>query len=85
MTTKQIINFISSQDIFYYDPSYNKDNNRDPMIFEYIPITDVDKNYLENIKLIKERNLWNLFSGSDRKKKTISRSYNRSNKKSKRF
>ena len=58
MSTKQIIDFISRQDIFYFNPIYNKDINRDPMIFEYIPITDVDKNYLENIELIKERKLW---------------------------
>ena len=65
MSPEAIINFINSQDIFYYNPTYNRDNNRDPAIFEYILITDEDKNYLETIKLLKENKLWDLFSKSD--------------------
>ena len=62
MTTKEIINFMLSQDIYYYKKDKKNDNNRDPIIFKFIPITYIDKNYLENVKLIKQNNLWDLFS-----------------------
>ena len=62
--TAEIINFIISQDIYYYNPIFKSNENRDPIIFEYIPITDADQNYLKNIELIKENDLWNLFSNS---------------------
>ena len=67
LTTKEIINFITSQDIYYYNPIFKNNNNRDPKIFNYIPITDIDKNYLDNIKQIKDFRLWEIFSESNYK------------------
>ena len=61
----EIINFILSQDIYYYNINYINSENRDPIIFSYIPITDTDKNYLVNVKLIKENDLWNIFADSN--------------------
>ena len=66
LTPKEIITFILAQDIYYYNPILKNNYNRDPTIFSYIPITDKDKNYLNNIKLIKEKDLWNIFSESDK-------------------
>ena len=65
MNVNEIINFIISKDIYYYNPNFKNHNNRDPKIFQYIPITDIDNNYLYNITLIKKNNLWNLFSESN--------------------
>ena len=64
LTIEEIINFILSQDIYYFNPAFKNDKNRDPIIFKYIPITDRDKNYLKNVQLIKQSEIWNLFSGS---------------------
>jgi len=64
--TEDIINFMLSQDIYYFNPVYNNDKTKkDPEIFNFIQITDNDKNYLNNIKLIKENKLWDFFSNSD--------------------
>ena len=62
LETSAIIKFLSSQDIYYYSPKFKNSNNRDSEIFKYICITDEDKNYLDNIKLVKENKLWNIFS-----------------------
>ena len=67
LTPNEIINFIVYQDIYYYNQDYKNDDNRDPSIFIYLPIatvTDEDRNYLVNIKNIKDKNLWYLFSKS---------------------
>ena len=64
LTIKEIIDFMLSQDIYYYNEAFKNDSNRDPIIFKYIPITDSDKNYLKNVKLIKQNDLYNIFSGS---------------------
>ena len=64
LLSEEIINFILSQDIYYFNPSYKNNENRDPEIFSYIPITDENKNYKINIKLIKDNDLWNLFADS---------------------
>ena len=61
----EIINFILSQDIYYYNDNYINSENRDPIIFSYIPITDADKNYLVNVMLIKDNDLWNIFAKSN--------------------
>ena len=65
MKVEDIINFISKQDIFYMNPIYKNNENREPEIFNYIPITDEDKNYLAYIELIKKNNLVGLFSDSN--------------------
>lgn len=65
LSTEEIVNFIFSQDIFYYDLDFKNNNNRDPLIFKYIPITDIDKNYLNNIKLLKDNSLYFLYFNSD--------------------
>ena len=61
---KEIINFIIAQDYYYRLPIYKNNEFRDPAIFNYIPITDIDKDYLSNIELIKKNNLWELFADS---------------------
>ena len=65
MKVEDIINFIANQDIFYMNPIYKNNENRDPQIFKYIPITDEDKNYLAYIDLIKKNNLIGLFAQSN--------------------
>ena len=65
MKVEDIINFIAKQDIFYMNPNYKNSENREPEIFNYIPITDEDKNYLDYIELIKKNNLSGLFSDSN--------------------
>ena len=64
LNSAEIINFILSQDIYYYNNIYKNNENRDPNIFYYIPITDADKNYLINVNLIKDNDLWNLYADS---------------------
>ena len=67
----KIIVFIKTQDIYYYNSNFKNNINRDPSIFRYIPITDNNNNkeYHENIKLIKQFGLYNIFDESDQKKK----------------
>ena len=66
-----IIFFITCQDIFYFDQRYKNNEKRDPIVFKYIPITNTNKEYLNNIKLIKDCELYRLFidSSHDLKKK----------------
>ena len=61
---EEIVNFITVQDIYYRQPIYKNDENREPIIFKYIPITDDDEDYLSNIELMKKYRLWELFSDS---------------------
>ena len=63
---EEIIQFLAVQDIYYWSPSFVRNENRDSEIFKYIPITDEDQNYLLNIKLIKENKLWTIFSENPR-------------------
>ena len=67
---EEIINFLTEQDIYYKNPIYKNNENRDPIIFKYIPITDVNKDYLLNIELIKKYKLYELFSESNDNLKT---------------
>lgn len=67
MNVEEIINFMTEQDIYYYNPSYKNNENRDPVIFNYIPITDEDKDYLKNIELIKKYHVFEIYSDSDEK------------------
>ena len=68
LNSEKIINFMISQDIYYYSPNYSRNAFRDPEIFKYIKITDEDENYLKTIDLIKKHKLWNLFFDSPYKK-----------------
>ena len=61
---KEIIHFIINQDVFYSLKEYENSPKREPKIFKYIPITNKNNNYKEYIKLIKDENLWNIFSNS---------------------
>ena len=71
LKTKDIIKFVTSQDIFYFSPRYKNSEKRDPIVFKYIPITNIDKEYLNNIQLIKDNRLYELFidSPNDLRKK----------------
>ena len=68
MNIEEIIKFISKQDIYYYDQKFKKSKKNDPIIMEYIEITDVDPNYLKNIEFIKKYALIDLFLNSNGKK-----------------
>ena len=63
MTTKEIINFIKNQD-YYYSPAFIYDKKRDYKIFKYIKITSECKDYKENIRLIRENELYKLYDYS---------------------
>ena len=67
MNVEDIANFMAAQDIYYYNPTYKNNENRDPIIFNYIPITDEDNDYLQNIELIKKYRLCNIFLDSTQK------------------
>ncbi len=65
MTTKEIIKFIKEQDYYYsFDKPFIFSEKRDPKIFSYIGITSECPNYKENIKLIKDNELFKLYDGS---------------------
>ena len=64
MTNKQIIEFIVSKDVFYYKEQYSSNVNRDPDIFKYIHISSAHEDYKENIELIKNFKLYNLYNNS---------------------
>lgn len=63
MKMDDIMTFIMSQDKYYCSENFRKSDKRDPEIFKYIPITDEDKNYSYNLKLIEKNKIMNLFSG----------------------
>ena len=58
MKIQEKINFIVAQDRYYFDEKFRKSEKRDPRIFDYISLTDEN-----NLKLIKENRIMNLFSG----------------------
>ena len=65
LTTEEIFIFMLEQDVYYFNPIYNRSDFRDPEIFKYIPITKRkkdDKEYLKNIEIIKNKELFKLFS-----------------------
>ena len=62
MKMEEIATFITTQDIFYFSERYRKSEKRDPKIFDYIHITDDDKNYLNNLKIIEEKQIMKLFN-----------------------
>ena len=68
LKAEQIIYFMQKQDVYYYKDNFKKNNLRDPIIFKYIPITkkenDDKDEYLNNIKLIKDNRLWELYNES---------------------
>ena len=65
LNINQIMEFIFKKDIFYYHKKYKE--NSDPSIFSYIPITPRDINYENNIKVMRENEVWTLFT--DKRKK----------------
>ena len=65
--TEKIINFITKQDVFYFQDKFKNNKERDPIIFKYIPIVEKEddkETYLKNIKLIKDNRLWELYKES---------------------
>ena len=62
LRTKEIIQFLVTQDVYYFYPNFTKNDYRDSEVFKYIPITDEDENYLDNIDLIRQNKLWSIFS-----------------------
>ena len=64
LNIEEIIYFIYKQDIYYHDPEYKNDELRDPIIFKYINITELDENYIINIEIMKKNKIWKLFEDS---------------------
>ena len=64
MNIEEIIDFIYSKDRYYYDKSYSQSELRDPIIFNYINITEADKNYKKNIIILKKKRIWELYENS---------------------
>ena len=64
MNIEEIIDFIYSKDIYYYDSKYKKDELRDPKLFRYIPITESDPNYKTNKGMLKKNEVWKLYADS---------------------
>ena len=62
MTIEEIIQFLYSQNIYYYDEKYK--DLRNPDIFEYISITDSNKNNEKNIQELKNKKIWELYKDS---------------------
>ena len=65
LSPEEIIYFIKHQDYYYYSESFINDDKRNPFIFNFIPITDKDKNYLKNIELLKNNQIWSFYSNSN--------------------
>ena len=63
MNVEEIIAFIQLNQ-YYCNPHFKEKGKNDPVIMEYIQITDVDPNYLKNIELIKKNNLIDIFIDS---------------------
>ena len=64
MTIEEIIQFLYSQNIYYYDEKYK--DLRNPDIFKYISITESSKNNIKNIQELKKKKIWDLFKDSKR-------------------
>jgi len=45
---------MTTQDSYNYNPVNKNNEIRDPKIFNYIPITEENKDYSKNIQLIKQ-------------------------------
>ena len=63
MPSEEILNFIISKDIYYYDDIYSRHYYRDPEIFSYL-IPYNDKNSKNLIEMIKQYKIYNLYSKS---------------------
>ena len=63
-SVEEIIKFIYEKDIFYQDDKYVNNENRDPSIFIYIPIGNQFGEHEFNINILKEKQIWNLYSKS---------------------
>ena len=61
-SNEEIIKFIYEKDIFYQDDKYVNNENRDPSIFVYIPIGNQFGEHEFNINILKEKQIWNLYS-----------------------
>jgi hypothetical protein len=66
---QEIVQFMKTQDIYYYHEKYYNNELRDPIIFNYIPIANKDNNYLNNIELLKKNIIWEIYSKSNYKLK----------------
>ena len=64
MKDEKIFFFMANMDKYYYDPNFNKSDKKDPEIMKYIPLTDIDPNYLKNIEYMKKYKVINFFIDS---------------------
>ena len=61
LSIPEIITFIKKQDAYYIDDKYKNHDNRDPSIFRYINIIDINE---KNIELIKKNHIMDIFNNS---------------------
>ena len=61
MKMEDIMKFMMTQDKYYCSEQFKKTDKRDPSIFQYIAITDVDKDYANNLKLLEKNQIMTLF------------------------
>ena len=61
LSIPEIITFIKMQDVYYIDDKYKIHDNRDPSIFKYINIIDINE---KNIELIKKNHIIDIFINS---------------------
>ena len=62
---QEIVQFMKTQDKYYYHENYINNEFRDPIIFTYIPITNKHNDYLKNIELLKKNTIWEIYSKSN--------------------
>ena len=64
MKVGKIFFFMTKMDKYYYSSTFKKSEKREPEIMKYIPLTDIDPDYLKNIELMKNYEIINCFLGS---------------------
>ena len=58
---EKIFLFMTKMDKYYFSQTFKKSEKKDPEIMKYIPLTDVEPNYLKNIEWMKKYEIINCF------------------------
>ena len=58
---EKIFLFMTKMDKYYFSQTFKKSEKKDPEIMKYIPLTDIDPNYLKNIEWMKKYEIINCF------------------------
>ena len=65
MKDEKIFLFMTKMDKYYFSSTFKKSEKKEPEIMKYIPLTDIDPNYLKNIELMKNYEIINCFLDSN--------------------